>query len=74
MTDISDVAVSERKVELMRCVTEEIRRPFDLAAGPLSRAHVIRIGDNDQAFVIVRHHVVCGGDSGKITARDIGAA
>jgi amino acid adenylation domain-containing protein len=72
--DLSGVASSERESELARCLAAEIRTPFDLAHGPLSRARLVRLDGRDHVLAIVRHHVVCGGDSGKITARELGAA
>ncbi|HET7032880.1 MAG TPA: condensation domain-containing protein, partial [Casimicrobiaceae bacterium] len=73
-TDLSNVPASERETELARCVVKEIRTPFDLAKGPLSRARLIRIAEGDHVLALVRHHATCGGDSGKITAREAGAA
>ncbi|HET7097947.1 MAG TPA: condensation domain-containing protein, partial [Casimicrobiaceae bacterium] len=72
--DLSNVAASAREAELARCLAEEIRTPFDLAKGPLSRARLIRLAPEEHVFAIIRHHVSCGGDSGKITAREMGAA
>ena len=74
ITDLSAVPAGEREIELERCVAREIRVPFDLALGPLSRARLIRLGERDHALAIIRHHAVCGGDSAKIAAREMGAA
>ena len=74
ITDLSSFASSRREAELTRCLAAEIRTPFDLAMGPLSRARLIRRGETDHVLALVRHHMVCGGDSGKITAREVGAA
>ena len=73
VTDLSGVAAPEREAELTRRLGEEIRRPFDLSIGPLSRTRVIRIAEHDHAVVIARHHAVCGGDSGRITANEVSA-
>ena len=74
LTDLSGVAAPSREAELTRCLAEEIRHPFDLAAGPLSRTRLIRLAQHDHALVLVRHHTICGGESGRITARELGAA
>jgi amino acid adenylation domain-containing protein len=73
-TDLSNIPASEREAELARCLATEIRTPFDLAKGPLSRARLIRIAERDHVLALIRHHAACGGDSGKITAREAGAA
>jgi Condensation domain/Phosphopantetheine attachment site/AMP-binding enzyme C-terminal domain len=35
--------------------------PFDLAAGPLVRAHLVTLGDHDHVLALVIHHIVCDG-------------
>ncbi|MET9936351.1 condensation domain-containing protein, partial [Streptomyces sp. NPDC006324] len=47
-----------RALDLAR---EEARRPFDLAAGPLLRALLIRLGAEDHVLVLVVHHVATDG-------------
>jgi amino acid adenylation domain-containing protein len=46
-----------------RWIEEEARRPFDLGAGPLFRASLLRLGDEDHFFVAVLHHIVADGES-----------
>ena len=36
----------------------EAAKPFDLAAGPLLRARLIRLADDDHVLVVVLHHIV----------------
>ncbi|MFI5761879.1 amino acid adenylation domain-containing protein [Streptomyces sp. NPDC051563] len=40
---------------------EEVRRPFDLATGPLLRALLIRLGAEDHLLVLVVHHIATDG-------------
>ncbi|MFE8938095.1 amino acid adenylation domain-containing protein [Streptomyces sp. NPDC007872] len=47
-----------RALDLAR---EEARRPFDLSAGPLLRALLIRLGAEDHVLVLVVHHVATDG-------------
>ena len=42
-------------------VSEEIHRPFDLTTGPLWRARLIRLGDEEHLFLFTMHHVVSDG-------------
>src|SRR5215472_2446118 len=37
---------------------EEVKRPFQLATGPLLRALLIKIGQNDHALVVNTHHII----------------
>lgn len=40
---------------------EEVRRPFDLASGPLLRALLIRLGAEGHLLVLVVHHIATDG-------------
>ena len=42
-------------------VRDEVRRPFDLAAGPKVRALLVRLGDGDQLFALTMHHIAVDG-------------
>ncbi|MBB4637949.1 non-ribosomal peptide synthetase [Longimicrobium terrae] len=52
-------------------VSEEGGRTFDLAAGPLMRAKLLRVSDADYALVIVVHHIVTDGWSMPIITREL---
>ncbi|MGZ3460459.1 MAG: condensation domain-containing protein, partial [Archangium sp.] len=39
----------------------EARRPFDLEKGPLVRARLLRLSEDDQVLLLVMHHIVCDG-------------
>ncbi|HEX8089516.1 MAG TPA: condensation domain-containing protein, partial [Blastocatellia bacterium] len=54
--DISSEA--HAREEAIRLADEEIRRPFDLAAGPLFRARLLRVGSEEHVLVVVMHHIV----------------
>ncbi|MDQ7957760.1 MAG: SDR family NAD(P)-dependent oxidoreductase [Pseudomonadota bacterium] len=49
------------------------REPFELAAGPLLRAAIVRHGERRHAMVIVVHHIVFDGWSIAVFAREFGA-
>lgn len=38
-------------------------QPFDLANGPLLRAHVVRVGPQEHVLCLCLHHIVCDGQS-----------
>ena len=52
---------------------EEIRRPFDLEAGPPFRARMIRLDVDDHLLVLTLHHLVCDGPSMDLIERELGA-
>jgi amino acid adenylation domain-containing protein len=59
--------------EVRRRVREETARPFDLAAGPLFRARLLRVGDEDHVLVACMHHVVTDGWSMGVFFRELSA-
>ncbi|AZM56921.1 non-ribosomal peptide synthetase [Streptomyces sp. WAC 01529] len=46
--------------------------PFDLAAGPLLRAHLARFAPDEHVLVLAVHHIVTDGWSVGVLARDLG--
>ncbi len=48
----------------------EAATPFDLAAGPLLRATLLRLGDETYAFIFVIHHIIADGWSMEIIIRE----
>lgn len=70
--DLTDGA--DRENELLRCLQEFGERPFDLAEGPLARALIVRVDENDHALVFAVHHSVCDGGSVEILQDDLANA
>jgi amino acid adenylation domain-containing protein/non-ribosomal peptide synthase protein (TIGR01720 family) len=48
----------EREAELTRALTAEAAQSFDLAAGPLLRARLFALAEDDHALVLTMHHIV----------------
>jgi amino acid adenylation domain-containing protein len=61
------------ETELTSLVTREARLPFDLAAGPLFRATLVRVADEDHVLVLVMHHIVSDGWSMEVLTRELAA-
>jgi amino acid adenylation domain-containing protein len=73
ITDLSGDDEAEREAEAARRAGEEARRPFDLAAGPLFRAGLLRLGPDDHVLLLSLHHIVSDGWSLGILFRELGA-
>ncbi len=69
--DLTSRPEQVRWEEALELVTEQIRRPFDLSAGPLLRFWLAKLGDDDHLFVIVNHHIISDGWSTGIIMRDL---
>ncbi|MBW2254792.1 MAG: amino acid adenylation domain-containing protein, partial [Deltaproteobacteria bacterium] len=54
-------------------LTREARRPFDLARGPLVRAHLWRLGADEHLLAVVMHHIVSDGWSEAVFANELTA-
>jgi amino acid adenylation domain-containing protein len=71
--DLSVLPPAVREAELPRLLASEVRRPFDLARGPLLRAVLYTIGEAEHAFLLNMHHIVSDGWSLGVLVREIGA-
>ena len=67
---VEDVAEGE----VLARVEEEARRPFDLERGPLLRAKVLRVGEEEHVLVWVVHHIVFDGWSVGVLERELSEA
>jgi condensation domain-containing protein len=50
----------------------EYARPFDLAAGPLFRALLVRLGPGEHVLLLTAHHIVTDGRSMGVLAEELG--
>ena len=66
--DVSGEPCPEEAASLQ--VAEEAARPFDLARGPLLRAQLLRLSDEDHVLILVVHHIVSDGWSSGVLWRD----
>lgn len=72
LDDVSSVeGDAERWAAAARIAREEAVRPFDLAAGPLFRARLIRLAADDHVLVMTAHHSVDDGWSPALIRRDL---
>jgi amino acid adenylation domain-containing protein len=71
-----DEAASPERSE-QRVIVEAqalVGEPFDVAAGPLVRARLVRLAADDAALIVVFHHIVADGASLELFVRDLVAA
>ncbi|MBV9773367.1 MAG: amino acid adenylation domain-containing protein, partial [Gemmatimonadetes bacterium] len=73
LVDLGGIGEGGREAELARLAAAEARRPFDLAAGPLLRTTVVRLGDEEAAVLFTLHHIVTDGWSMGILVRELSA-
>jgi non-ribosomal peptide synthetase component F/thioesterase domain-containing protein len=56
VTDLRQLAQPARDAEVDRLSLEEARRRFDLATGPLLRASLLRVADEEHVLLVTPHH------------------
>ncbi|PYT07625.1 MAG: condensation protein, partial [Acidobacteria bacterium] len=64
-------ASGELEAQGLRLVEEEARAPFDLERGPLFRARLLRLDDEDHVLNLTMHHIVSDGWSLAILLREL---
>ncbi|HEX2081374.1 MAG TPA: amino acid adenylation domain-containing protein, partial [Longimicrobium sp.] len=71
--DLAPFDQDAREAELRRRLAEQAARPFDLAAGPLARACLYRLGGDEHVLLVNLHHVVTDGWSNGVLLREMAA-
>ena len=71
VVDLSAVAEEEREAQARRRARDEVRAPFDLERGPLTRVRLLRMARDEHWLVITRHHLIGDGTSSVILAREL---
>ncbi|HEX7814032.1 amino acid adenylation domain-containing protein [Dyella sp.] len=71
--DLRHYGASERVDAATILLARERNRPFDLAAGPLLRASLLRTEEQQHVLQLTLHHIVADGWSLGILSRELGA-
>ncbi|MBI0381652.1 non-ribosomal peptide synthetase, partial [Streptomyces albiflaviniger] len=69
--DLSAHPVAERERELERLLEREGATPFELRTGPLLRASLIRLDDEQHVLTLTMHHIVTDGWSTAVISADL---
>ncbi len=57
-TDLESLPANRRMTEARRLALEEVRQPFKLESGPLMRAHLFRLGQDEHLLALAWHNIV----------------
>ncbi|HEX9940303.1 MAG TPA: amino acid adenylation domain-containing protein, partial [Longimicrobium sp.] len=71
MEDLSALREAEREAEARRRAREDAALPFDLTAGPLFRAGLLRLAPGEHLLLLCMHHVVSDGWSMRVFFREL---
>ena len=72
-TDLRHLPLTKREDEAQRLALEEAKRPFDLAHGPLIRASLLRLADEEFVVLLTMHHIISDGWSLGVLTKELGA-
>ncbi|UZE09372.1 amino acid adenylation domain-containing protein [Pseudomonas sp. B21-053] len=61
VTDLRDLPAAEREQQVRMAVDHDARAPFDLATGPLLRASLLRLADDEYLWLYSVHHIIADG-------------
>ena len=71
ITDLRNASLERREEEARSLLLELSRLPFDLQKGPLFRANLIRVADEEHIFSLVFHHIIVDGWSWSVVLKEI---
>ncbi|HEY6927934.1 MAG TPA: amino acid adenylation domain-containing protein, partial [Steroidobacteraceae bacterium] len=70
-SDLSDREESARAMQLSLLLETEVNEPFDLRAGPLIRARLVKLGALEHVLSLTMHHIVSDGWSIGVLLQDL---
>ncbi|MCX7571136.1 amino acid adenylation domain-containing protein [Tumebacillus sp. DT12] len=71
VVDLIDLAAEERETEARRLVAEEAQKPFDLTSGPLLRAGLVRLSEQEHVLLLTMHHIISDGWSLNVLVQEM---
>ena len=71
--DLSELPPADRNAQRMAGLYAEARRPWSLTAGPVIRARVWRLAEDDHQLMVLMHHIVSDGWSQGLFVRELAA-
>ncbi|MFP2934409.1 condensation domain-containing protein, partial [Pyxidicoccus sp. 3LG] len=69
--ELGHLPAEQREAEALRLAREEASRPFDLSRGPLLRARLLRLSEEEHLLLVTMHHIVSDGWSIGVLIREV---
>ena len=70
--DLRELPEPVRREELTALEARQTSTPFDLTTGPLVRAQLVRLADDEHRLLVCAHHIVVDGYSFGLLTRELG--
>ncbi len=69
--DLTQFVDNERHAEVLRLAHKEASLPFDISRGPLVRATLLRLSDDEHVLLFTLHHIISDGWSMSVLLEEI---
>ena len=73
IVDLRGLPEEGNDARALQLATEEAHRPFDLAQGPLFRATLVQLAEEEHVLLLTMHHVISDGWSKRVLNRELTA-
>ncbi|WP_437733786.1 amino acid adenylation domain-containing protein [Sorangium sp. So ce1335] len=73
VVELGAVGETEREQLVQRRAAEEAQRPFNLARGPLLRAELLRLEEQEHVLLLTMHHIISDGWSVGVLLKELAA-
>jgi amino acid adenylation domain-containing protein len=73
LLDLRAHPAADREAEALRLATIEFQRPFDLQHGPLLRAQLLRLDEDEYILLFTMHHIITDGWSTELLIAEVTA-
>jgi len=70
---VVQVGEHEQVQRVRQLIREEATQPFDLEHGPLARARLLKLGEQEHVLLFTMHHIVSDGWSMDVLMKEVGA-
>ena len=71
VVDLRELSSHEQEAQVHTLAQAEVQRPFDLVQGPLIRATLVRLADEEHVLLLTMHHIVSDGWSHGVFWREL---
>ncbi len=71
VVDLRELPRAERQIQGLELATKEAQRAFDLSQGPLLRATLLQLDENEHVMILTVHHIVFDGWSAGLLFQEL---
>ncbi len=71
VVDLTELTEKERQIEALRLATEDAHKPLNLDQGPVMRASLLKLHDEEYVMTLCIHHIITDGWSFGVLSREL---